>query len=56
MGRVRSRFVLSGTPIQNRLSELWCLLNLVTHKEFQVIVVTLEMIWGLRIVVGQEII
>lgn len=28
----RSRIMLTGTPIQNKLEEFWCLLNLVSEQ------------------------
>ncbi len=34
--RVRCRVALTGTPIQNRLGELWALLYLLHNKQFLV--------------------
>lgn len=36
LSKAQCRLILTGTPIQNKLEELWCLLNLVTHGRFNV--------------------
>ena len=33
--KARVRFILTGTPIQNNLSELWVIMNLVTARGFK---------------------
>jgi hypothetical protein len=36
LSKAQSRIILTGTPIQNKLEELWCLLNIVTYGRFNV--------------------